>query len=147
VLGLAIPDRRFTFDRLRNDTSVADVVEAWLQQRRQPPARQIFDVAYLGVEADAAALWDGAETSPPDEALRTRLEGALKLATQVHRKPRYVDIHCWVFTPASFLRLTEALAGLGRFPFRIEAFHPTERGAIEFHVRLAASDPTAPAIL
>lgn len=148
VLGLAIPDRRFTFDRLRNETTVADVFEAWLDQRRLPRPRQILDVAHLGVEAEASRLWAGDEMRPDEAVLDARLAGAVKLATQVHAAPRYVDIHCWVFTPTSFLSLARSLATLGRFPFRVEAFFPTEPGGWEFHARLVSCvDPRDPAIL
>jgi hypothetical protein len=67
-----------------------------------------------------------------------RLPGAYNLAQSLARKPRYNDAHCWVFTPVSFLGLIEEFAVLGLFPFRVEAFHPTEPGQIEFQVRLTA---------
>src|SRR5207237_2185345 len=40
--------------------------------------------------------------------------------------------------------LAEALAGLGRFPFRIAGFQATEPGAQDFIVRLSPADPADP---
>lgn len=148
TLGLIVPDKRFTFDRLRADTTVADAVEAWLDQRRLPPPRQILDVAHRSADASAGDLWNGVDVRTDRDQLREQLKGAYTLAKRVHDQPRYVDIHCWVFTPESFLDLVEEFATIGRFPFRIQAFHPTAHGEIEFSVRLSAcTDPADPAIL
>jgi SAM-dependent methyltransferase len=148
VLGLAIPDRRFTFDALRRDTVLADVVEAYLLGAKQPSLRQIFDAASLGVAVDASSVWGG-DFDPAerrDEVL-ARLKPALALAKSLKAEPRYRDAHCWVFTPASFLDLLEELATLELLPFRIDALFPTEPGAMEFQVRLVrAPDPKDPAV-
>jgi SAM-dependent methyltransferase len=141
VLGLAVPDKRFTFDALRRETVLADVVEAYLLQAKRPSLRQVFDVASLGVGVDAASVWDhGLDPAARRGEVMQRLRPALGLVRELRTAPRYQDAHCWVFTPDSFLDLAEELQALDLFPFRIEAFHPTpERGA-EFYVRLAKAE-------
>jgi hypothetical protein len=59
--------------------------------------------------------------------------------------PRYVDAHCWVFTPASFLDAIEALACIGCFPFVVAGFFPTEPGSAEFQVRLESTTDSSDA--
>jgi len=140
VLGLAIPDRRFTFDRLRRESSLADMVEAYLLRRRQPSIAQVFDACSGAVAVDAAAAWRGDLVLDPDAPL-AQAPNALKLAASLLSHPRYLDAHVWVFTPQSFLEVARALTALELFPFTIDAFHPTEPGGIEFQARLRTAGP------
>jgi SAM-dependent methyltransferase len=142
VLGLAVPDRRFTFDALRRVSTLAEAVEANLLGYRQPSLRQVFDAAWLGITVDAVEAWECRldPAAARAEALG-RIRSAHALAKGLAAAPRYNDAHCWVFTPSSFLDLAEELATLGAFPFAVDAFHPTEPGKIEFHVRLRALAP------
>ncbi len=143
TLGLAIPDRRFTFDVWRRESSLAEIVEAYLLRYRQPSVRQVFEAASLAAPVDAAAAWQSdprAGNAPPD-----KLAAAFALARNLVAEPRYVDAHCWVFTPASFLDTAEALFRLGLFPFAIALFRPTEPGQLEFLVRLTAGAEPAEA--
>ena len=147
VLGLAIPDKRFTFDALRQVSVLSEAVEAHLLGAKRPSLRQVYDVASLGIGVDAAEVW-GNRFDPAarrDEVL-ARLRPALNLVTSLHASPQYRDAHCWVFTPRTFLTVAEELATLALFPFRISAFYPTETGDAEFLVRLVRADPNDPAI-
>jgi SAM-dependent methyltransferase len=138
-LGLAVPDKRFTFDALRHDSTLAEAVEAYLLGYRRPSLRQVFDVAAQGIAVDGAEVWNGRFQPEARRAeVLERIPGAFALAQSLARAPRYNDAHCWVFTPASFLDLLEEFAALGLFPFAVEAFHPTLEGAGEFQVRLRA---------
>lgn len=141
LLGLIVPDKRFTFDALRRESTLAEAVEAHLLGYRRPSLRQVFDVASLGVPVDPAGVWtNGLSPETRRREVLARLPSALELARTLRDTPRYQDAHCWVFTPASFLDLAEELANLDLFPFRIEQFTPTERGGIEFYLRLVADD-------
>jgi hypothetical protein len=141
VLGLAVPDRRFTFDRLRRETALAEVLEAYLLRRRQPSIGQVFDACSGAAPVDAAAAWRGEPAIDPGAPL-AQAPNALKLAASLLTQPRYLDAHVWVFTPASFLALVEALTTLGLFAFLVESFQPTAVNADEFYVRLRAVDGT-----
>ncbi|OYX35312.1 MAG: hypothetical protein B7Y99_04160 [Caulobacterales bacterium 32-69-10] len=140
VLGLAIPDRRFTFDHLRRDSGLAEMVEAYLMKRRQPAVGQIFDACSGAVPVEAAAAWEPGFTIDASLPL-AQAPNALKLAGSLLKNPRYLDAHVWVFTPESFLAAARGMAAMDLFAFTIAAFLPTERGEAEFHVRLEAADP------
>ena len=146
VLTLAIPDRRFTFDILRPESTLGDVIEAFLLKARQPSLRHVFDNCNLGVAVDHAEAW----REPPAGRTLPQLAGqnALQLAydqcVEIAERPRYIDSHCWVFTPASFLLLYEGLARLKLAPFSIRSFTPTRRDDIEFLVQMTPADPKAP---
>jgi len=48
----------------------------------------------------------------------------------------FVDVHCHVFTPDSFLGLLDKLARLDLIDYEVAAFVPTERDNFEFYVSL-----------
>ncbi|MEJ0046998.1 MAG: methyltransferase domain-containing protein [Rhodospirillales bacterium] len=146
TLGLAIPDRRFTFDRYRAESTIAEAVEAFVLEYQRPSLRQIFDSAWQAIPMEVAEGWRGG----PDEAasLRHRLAKlplALQLVRDVHASGRYNDAHCWVFTPASFLEFFDHAAQLALLPYVMEAFQPTEQGGYEFYTvfRRAEGDHAA----
>jgi hypothetical protein len=148
ILGLAVPDRRHTFDIRRNESGLAEMVEAYLRGYREPSLRQVFESAALSQNSadDETSRADHPQGGLPREVLE-RLPGLYAWAKILAAAPSYVDAHCWVFTPASFLDTAEALVRIGCFPYAIAAFFPTEPGAIEFLVRLQAlPDSADPAI-
>jgi hypothetical protein len=148
TLGLAIPDRRFTFDRYRGESTIAEAVEAYVLGYARPSVRQIFDSAWQAVPMEVAEGWHGG----PDAAVSlphrlAKLPLALKLVREVQASGRYNDAHCWVFTPASFLEFIDHAAQMGLLPYELEVFHPTEAGGYEFYVvfRRAEGDHAAAA--
>ena len=141
LLGLAIPDRRFTFDLLRPESTLGEMVEAHLTGYVRPSIRQVFDSYERTRPVDIAQAWaeDLTRTLGPIPA---KLQSAFALVRDL-QAGRYIDSHCWVFTPASFLAMLEAMQALGWCGYRIEAFHPTDPGDHEFHVRLVVDDDAA----
>jgi hypothetical protein len=143
TLGLAIPDRRFTFDYCKNESTVGEMIEAWLLKYRRPSVRQVFDHCWLAVTLDAGEAW----RRPPHGADLPKLSGdvaldlAFRQATEIAARPRYIDSHCWIFTPAGFLERLSVLARLRLLPFTVEFIEPTRKGTFEFVVRLTADDP------
>ena len=143
VLGLAVPDRRFTFDILRPVSTLGEMVEAHLMGYRRPSIRQVFDSYALTRPAGAAEAW-ATDLTRSLKTVPDKLQTTFSTVQAMREDGRYVDSHCWVFTPASFLDMLEGMLGLGWFGFRIDAFFPTEPGGLEFQVRLVADDdPTA----
>jgi SAM-dependent methyltransferase len=138
LLCLALPDKRFTFDRLRPPTRLASWIEAHLEDRRRPSAESVFDAAMLSVTMPLGATW---RRPPLPEELRPQGEAdpswAVSLARQATRE--YFDVHCSVFTPATFLTLLAATAGLNLHPFALAGFGDTAEDGFEFYVQLANS--------
>ncbi len=136
-LCLVIPDRRYTFDILRPESTVGEMVQAYLEKRRHPSPGQKFDFTSLWRRVDAGAAWSGtikhSELSPvgPDH-LRT----AFAQAEEIQRTGRYMDAHCWAFTPASFFDAASMLKTLGLFPFTVAMFVDTLPGEFEFTLHL-----------
>jgi hypothetical protein len=148
-LGLAIPDRRFTFDLFRAESTIAEAVEAYLLKMTRPSLRQVFDSSWPAVEIGVDQAWrnDVPERAGAQYRL-AHLKEALALVRRLHAEPVYNDAHCWVFTPASFLDFVEQAAWLDLFPFVLQDFHPTECGGYEFYAVLRRTgDGDADAVL
>ena len=143
TLGLAVPDRNHTFDIRRNDSTPAEMVEAYLLGYKMPSLRQVFDAAAFSRNGEEKSPWrcDHRKGDVPAEVI-DRLPKAFELVKDLARNPRYNDAHCWVFTPTSFLDSAEALLSMKLFNFVIADFYPTEAGTNEFQVRLLAVGPS-----
>jgi SAM-dependent methyltransferase len=134
-LCLAVPDKRFTFDRLRPLARLADWVEPLVEGRCRPSPRSVFDAAMLSVSMPLAVTW----TRPPKpEELRPQGAGqtpwVLSLVRQAARE--YFDVHCSIVTPASCLGLLAEAAEADLHPFGLVGFGDTAPGAFEFFLQL-----------
>jgi hypothetical protein len=149
TVGLAIPDRRFTFDRFRAESTIAEAVEAYLLAATRPSLRQVFDSAWPAVEIGVDQAWrNEIPKHATAEHRLARLKPALDLVRRLHQTPTYNDAHCWVFTPASFLDLLDQAARMDLLPYTLQTFHPTEHYGYEFYavLRRAEGDHAAETI-
>lgn len=137
-LRMAIPDRRYTFDILRTESTLADALDAYVRRARIPLPRAILD-HYLHVTSMSAIdAWNG--RLDPARLTPTHLAAeALDIAERSFATGHYQDTHCWVFTPVSFARLCADLARLDRLDFMCDRIHPTERYEHEFIVALTSA--------
>ena len=143
ILSLVVPDKRYTFDRLRRETVPADLIDAHTRRLRKPSSRQIFDHFSMVVEANAQKLWDG-EVEAQDLKKMFSDEAALNACRDAIDNDKYIDSHCWVFTPFSFFENLKTLIRLNLFDFELVEFSDTERGHIEFFVTLRKLDDALP---
>jgi SAM-dependent methyltransferase len=132
-LRLAVPDKRYCFDLLRRESSLAEVCEAHVCRRRLPGARQILDFALHSVQVDTAQAWAGA-IDPASLPHHYTLAGALDLARDAEQNGHYHDVHCWTFTPGSLVALCGTLAEAGLLGFACDRLLPTARDELEFFV-------------
>jgi SAM-dependent methyltransferase len=58
-LALAIPDKRYTFDYLRQPTRLSELIDAYLRRNRRPMPAQIFDYNANATDVDMVAAWNG----------------------------------------------------------------------------------------
>lgn len=144
LISLAIPDKRHTFDVLRQPTTCATVVSDFLRGETRPRAHHVFDHCFNVVNVTPGggpgptfmALCRG-EIDPRDLPRIFSREDALNLARRAEDNPEiYTDVHCYVFTPQTFLDIIEATRALGLHSLSVVEFHDTEPYGIEFHVKL-----------
>lgn len=137
-LRLAIPDKRFTFDLIRRETALCDVLSANIALARVPQPICILDHLLNVCRVDAKLAWDLALDASSIERCH-KLIDAIPPARDAFQNGTYHDVHCWTFTPHSFAKLFENLARVGLLHFSCESFFDTERYEIEFFVTLKAS--------
>ena len=135
TIRLAIPDRRFTFDLLRQESVLADVVDAHIRKARRPLPRVVFDSVAGIATVDGAAAWRGQVDLDTVER-QHRFDQALALARRVFETDEYHDVHCWVFTPRSFARLLGELSAARLIDLACDTLTPTQPDTLEFFVTL-----------
>ena len=133
-IRLAVPDRRFTFDYLRRETQLSDVVYAHMMRARMPLPHIVLDYVMNVVKVDGSAAWDGSLRAETLERHHS-LAHAIACAAQA-RDGVYHDVHCWVFTPSTFADLMIDLARNELAVFECTRFFDTASMTIEFFVGL-----------
>lgn len=135
VLSLAVPDKRYCFDRFRPLTGLSGIIDAHYRKGRAHTPGTVAEY-YLNIVArDGQLAWDASGNSRDGEnysfiySLRNTLEG---MAQAVNGE--FIDVHAWCFTPHSFRLIVQDLFDLGLIPFREVGFHSTEGS--EFFVTL-----------
>jgi SAM-dependent methyltransferase len=139
ILSLVVPDKRYTFDVNRAVTDISEVVDGYLNRIERPRSADVYDFTAKTINGmvDPAEAWAGKDYSDivrsdcddPDLAALRDCRAALESSV-------FLDIHCHVFTPRSFLTMVEKLMRLSLLPFVISSFFPTEVDDIEFFVSL-----------
>lgn len=135
-LRLVVPDRRFTFDYLRRESRLCDIVNAYVLKARTPLPIAILDHFISVRQVDTQDAWK--RLLPVDLPLVPGhdLFGGIGLARDQIANGTYHDVHCWVFTPHSFAQLFAELTAAGLVHFACERLYDTERGELEFIVVL-----------
>ncbi|WFT91414.1 methyltransferase domain-containing protein [Bradyrhizobium barranii] len=134
LLSISLPDRRMTFDLYRDETNAADMIAAYLNDATVPDARAVYDHHSLASAVNMHFAIP--ESVYPDEvifgkgavAARVVAEHPMELAREA-LSGAYLDVHCWVFTPTSFLLTMAGLAKAGVMQFRCKQFYPTNEAA------------------
>lgn len=115
ILALAVPDKRTTFDVVRPLTLPSDLVAAALTKNAVPSVSKVLEHHLLALRNGPAITW----SRPVDRSRLVHVHDMRFALVEGQRAADgdYVDIHCWVFTPASFMANVRFLraAGLTRF--------------------------------
>jgi SAM-dependent methyltransferase len=135
VLCLAVPDRQFTFDYLRPISTVGEMLDAYFRKAKVPTPKHLYDNYTMACQLDKEKAWRG----EIDQAALNRLHPpglAMQFVRRSLDQGEYLDCHCWVFTPQSFLSAMEELLTESLLPFAIAHFCTTQPGELEFFVTL-----------
>jgi SAM-dependent methyltransferase len=136
-LRLAVPDRRFTFDCLREDSRLSDVLAAYLAGARSPTPQAVLDSHLNHASgADHIKLWEDASVPPlPHLDWNYAISSAREAMAGV-----YHDVHCWAVTPYSLADIFVALAEHGLLHLACAKFDDTADGNFEFYLRMIPCD-------
>jgi SAM-dependent methyltransferase len=140
TLRLAIPDKRYTFDIIRNESDMQDVLDAYLRRVRAPLPRMILEHYGLVRAVDCATVWRGKAKKISQLPAYHSWAEALDHAKRALEDNSYHDCHCWVFTPRSFAKLCVEMALLDLLDFACDYHIDTAPNNLEFFVSMSPSD-------
>lgn len=134
VIALAVPDRRYTFDFFRAETTAAQLVAHELAALTRPCLTQLADHYYHVRRVDTPAAW----AAPPTPEVVPRHHDDDQVARILGRAVggKYVDCHCTVWTSGHFSRVIPEVIRLRSLPLRIRWLDDPVPGTNEFLVQL-----------
>jgi SAM-dependent methyltransferase len=132
---LVIPDRRYTFDYYRPVSQFSELVEAHLLKRTKPSPGQVFNFFSRKAIVNAEEAWAGRYDAEPP-MIESPLGHALDWAKEAARGDRYLDVHCFVYTPRSFVEVLKCCFELGFIDLRVARFWDTDINQNEFIIIL-----------
>lgn len=109
VLALAIPDKRYCFDRFRSLTSLGAVIDAHHANLNKPTPGTVLDFFLNYARQGGRDGWSAHSIGSIEFAFDDRAVEMMRRAEQGD----YVDVHSWCFTPSSFRLLIHDLKQLG----------------------------------
>jgi SAM-dependent methyltransferase len=140
-LRLALPDQRFSFDALRDETRLVDVLTNWVLRARRPQVHNVLDFRLnYAPKMDGLGRYEGRfdlTTLKPEHGFDVAVQsGGWARDMPEH----YFDVHCWVFRPRSFARLMAELADHGLVQLACAELIDTAPPLFEFYVFLTPCD-------
>ena len=139
VLSLIVPDKRFTFDLLRTETTAADLLSCYQARLTKPSTQQIFDHVRHHVPLQGLDLWN-----PPTEETQLKTahseNQAWELTLQAMQSDEYMDAHCSILTPHSLFSNLKRIEQAGLISFVLDGFYDTTPGEIDFQLRLRKTE-------
>jgi hypothetical protein len=137
ILFLVIPDKRYTFDIHRRESTFTDALVAHRSALKHPSFAQVFDHHYYCAPGVIAHdIWAGSPVPGP----RLDFAGSRMLAEKAEHE--YGDAHCWVLTPDSFLALMRSLTDSHMTDFQFVDLRPTAPNMLDFSAVLRKAEAT-----
>jgi len=137
VLSLAVPDKRYTFDYLRQLSTIEQFMEAYFLKYKKASPRMVFDYYNNVVTLDGKTSISNRDVTPKIITRIYTYRDALKNAKESVASDKFFDTHNWVFTRESFLEIVNTLSTFGLFPYRIKNDYGVE--GCEFIIILEAA--------
>ena len=125
---LIVPDKRYCFDHFLPESTIADVIDAYLVRRTAHTARSIIEHRALTTHNEPLRHWQGEHGIPSQDVGKIRAA----LVETESSQGKYVDVHAWQFTPRSFRTTMNTINDLGLAPLRPVRVYETPFGRCEF---------------
>ena len=122
-LCILLPDKEFTFDHYRENTSFADWYDVYIRGEAHSLPRLVLDNMLDSVTLNNPMdYWNKNVTEYPNPNISTCLDLYQKF---VNGNEKSFEGHHWVFTDISFLKILENLYKLNLIPYNFLNFYPT----------------------
>lgn len=142
IITLVLPTKYNPIDFLRSETDISEIVAAYLEDRKTPSARQIFDAFY---HRKITPL-------PINKTLYTAEEvrkmphhysfiKSLGRAYSGYKRPVYIDIHCSIFNLKTLPKIIWELRELGFLNVEVIETSSAKEDAAEFFIKLRKLEP------
>jgi SAM-dependent methyltransferase len=135
-LFLAVPHKEYTFDKIRQLTSLAEILRSYEEDLQSPTLFQVFDHLYYYRPIRANQIWDGDFQDLLKQKRFANAKAAMEKARTEIAKNGYVDIHCNVFNHQSFLELCDELYASQYIDLKLHNSQDIEPPDNEFYVIL-----------
>ncbi|MGD9971476.1 MAG: class I SAM-dependent methyltransferase [Desulfatirhabdiaceae bacterium] len=136
-LFLSVPDKRYTFDIVRRNTTFVDMLRNYNNSVKKPDFYHILEHFYYHKSVTAQDVWNNKHL---DKVKQYRFDPETAVAVaEKHAKDDYADVHCHVFTSDSFKELMDILIRLKRIDFQVIEITEPEKMQNEFYVVMARS--------
>jgi hypothetical protein len=133
-LRLVLPDMRYSFDALRDETGLSDLLTAYLLRARRPQVRDVLDhYLHCAPEINGWGVYQGSFDLSTLKPKYTH-DVAISAAREVMRTDLYHDVHCWVYTPRTFAAHMEKLAEFGLLRMACAEFIDSSYPILEFYI-------------
>lgn len=140
VISLVIPDKRFTFDISRSVSSPAEVVGAYYDKLTRFSSAMMYDFASeCSTSIDSGTAWNN-DAFYLDAPKRWSSEEIRNMCIDNLDASKYVDCHCYVYTPDSFMGILKALIEHDLLEYEVVECLATQPGELEFYVSLRKID-------
>jgi hypothetical protein len=126
---LVIPDKRYCFDALIPESSIVDIIKAHQEKLNRPTVWKVIEHRALTTHNDPVLHWQNSHGVQNLDIL-VRFNAAKSEFENARGK--YIDVHCWQFTPESFTIIIDALYELGLIDFIVEKVWETTENDLEF---------------
>lgn len=135
---LAVPDKRYCFDHFFPETSLPDVIEAWVGGTRRHRLKDVLDHRFFPAHNDPVRHWRGDHGAnlglvPLEGRKNVSFLAALE---RLRSSDEYADVHAWKFTPVVFKVLFDNLYYLKLTELGVARIYPTVKNSNEFYVVL-----------
>lgn len=121
---LLLPDKEFTFDHYRENSSIADWFDVYKRGEENNIPRLFLDAELCKVnENDYIKYWNKTFSKYPNHDISTVLEKYDDFINDFDNSN--YDGHYWVFTDRSFLGILANLIRLNILPYKVVSFFPT----------------------
>ena len=144
MIALVIPNHRRTIDYFRTPTTFSQVIGWSVEKPVRPTPTQVMEFLSETFEDDGTV--DFNSSLPPFSELKRHYtdQDAWGFAQFVEREKYYLDVHCTVWTPESFVEVFSRVIALGQLNCKligpIDGF--IGNGSEEFLVYLQKNEPT-----
>lgn len=131
---LIIPDKRYCFDHYLRESTIADVVGAFLENRVNHTPKSVIEHRSLTTHNDPVAHFAGIH----GEIVSNQHERVSQAMIEFkNANGSYIDVHAWQFLPNTFIEIINQLKLLGLTEFEVQMMYETQVNTQEFFVMLS----------